>query len=102
MHRNPRPIQSRIPAAIFFPGSLTYGTAQGSIFIVYGSAMGPSAIVVGTTLPLQTTLSGTSIQVTVGGTTVNALMVYTLESQLAAVLPSNTPVGTGTLTVTYN
>jgi uncharacterized protein (TIGR03437 family) len=40
--------------------------------------------------------------VTVGGQTVNALMIYTSAAQLACVLPSRTPVGTGTLQVTYN
>jgi uncharacterized protein (TIGR03437 family) len=98
----PAPNSVQNPASNILPGLPNFGIAQGSIFVVYGSAMGPSAIMVGTTLPLPTTLGGTSIQVNVAGTTVNALMVYTLQSQIAAVLPSNTPVGTGTLTVTYN
>src|SRR5262249_53481314 len=49
-----------------------------------------------------TSIGGTSIQVTVGGTTVNAIMYYSLAAQIAAILPSKTPAGTGTLTVTYN
>ncbi|HEX4274410.1 MAG TPA: hypothetical protein VHZ74_03595, partial [Bryobacteraceae bacterium] len=89
-------------ASNILPGLPNFGIAQGSVFVVYGAAMGPSTIVVAPTLPLQTSLGSTSIQVTVGGTTVNAPMLYTLKSQLAGVLPSNTPVGTGTLTVTYN
>jgi uncharacterized protein (TIGR03437 family) len=53
--------------------------------------------------PFQgTTLSGTSVAVTVGSTTVNALMYYTSDGQVAALLPSNTPTGTGMFTVTYN
>ena len=40
---------------------------------------------------------------TVGTTTVNALMYYASDSQVAALLPSNTPTtGPGTFTVTYN
>src|SRR5262249_51175114 len=52
--------------------------------------------------PLPTSIGGTSIQVTVGGTTVDAIMYYSLATQVAAILPSKTPAGTGTLTVTYN
>lgn len=78
--------------------------AQGSIFIVFGQNLGPAKIVQVSSFPLPTSegLSGTSIQVTVNGTTVNAIMLYTLATQVAAVLPSTTPVGTGNLTVTYN
>ena len=47
-------------------------------------------------------LSGTSINVTVSGTTVQCYMFYTSAGQVAAILPSNTPVGTGTITVSYN
>jgi uncharacterized protein (TIGR03437 family) len=78
------------------------GIAQGSIFVVFGSGLGPSTIAYNSSLPYQTSLSGTSVNVTVNGTTVNCLMFYTSDGQIAAILPSNTPTGTGTLTVTYN
>lgn len=39
---------------------------------------------------------------TVGNTTVNAIMFYSLASQVAAILPSKTPAGTRTLTLSYN
>ena len=78
------------------------GIAQGSIFIAQGSGLGPAGISIASS-PFQTTLlSGTSVAVTVNGTTVNAPMYYTLAGQVAALLPSNTPTGTGTITVTYN
>jgi uncharacterized protein (TIGR03437 family) len=76
--------------------------AQGSIFNIFGSNMGPTTIAYATSLPLPTTLSGTSVNVTVSGTTVQCFMIYTLAGQVAAILPSNTPVGTGTITVSYN
>lgn len=76
--------------------------AEGSIFNIFGSNMGPAAIAYATSLPLPTTLSGTSINVTVAGTTVACYMFYTSAGQVAAILPSNTPVGTGTITVSYN
>jgi uncharacterized protein (TIGR03437 family) len=76
--------------------------AQGSIFIVQGSDLGPANIAIATTAFQSTTLSSTSVAVTVGGTTVNAPMYYTSAGQIAALLPSNTPVGTGTITVSYS
>jgi uncharacterized protein (TIGR03437 family) len=50
-------------------------------------------------LPLA--LNGASIAVTVLGVTTRPALYYTSPTQLAAVLPANTPVGSGTLTVTY-
>ena len=41
-------------------------------------------------------------ELSVGTTTVNALMYYTSDGQLAALLPSNTPTGMGAFTVNYN
>jgi uncharacterized protein (TIGR03437 family) len=76
--------------------------AQGAIFIVQGVSLGPASIAIAPTAFQSTTLSGTSVAVTVGGTTVNAPMYYTSDGQLAGLLPSNTPTGSGTLTVTYS
>jgi uncharacterized protein (TIGR03437 family) len=76
--------------------------AQGAIFIVQGSGLGPTTLATATAAFQSTTLSNTSVTVTVGGTTANALMYYTSGAQLAALLPSNTPTGTGTISVTYN
>jgi uncharacterized protein (TIGR03437 family) len=64
--------------------------------------MGPPTLQGAASFPLPTTLAGTSIDITVKGTTAHAIMIYTLAGQVAAVLPSKSPVGTGTLTVTYN
>ncbi len=47
-------------------------------------------------------MNNSSISVTVGATSVNMFMIYTINYQLAAILPSNTPLGNGTLKVTYN
>jgi uncharacterized protein (TIGR03437 family) len=88
---------SYIPAGV--PNS---GVAQGALFVVKGSNLGPATFVVANAFPLQTTIAGTSVRVTVAGTTVNAIMYYSGATQVAAILPSSTPVGTGTFTVTYN
>ncbi len=81
------------------PGS---GIAQGSIFVVFGTGMGPTSLLQGNGFPLQTTLGGTSVKVTVNGTSVDAPLFYTSAGQLSGMLPSKTPVGSGTLTVAYN
>lgn len=78
------------------------GPAEGSIIVIYGTGLGPSAISYSPTPFQTTTLSGTSVAVTVGSNTVNALMYYTSDTQVAALLPSNTPTGQANYTVTYN
>lgn len=75
--------------------------AQGSLFVVFGKNMGPAALAVAPS-PLPTLLSGTSLSVTINGTKVTPFMYYTSAGQLGALMPSTTPVGTGTITVTYN
>jgi len=84
--------------------SASYSTAaiaQGSIFIVYGYFLGPDPLVQANILPLPLQLGGTSVAVTSGGNTFDCPMVYTSSTQVAAILPSNTPVGLAHLTVTY-
>lgn len=76
--------------------------AQGSIFVVFGTGLGPPGLSQVSSFPLPTNFNGTSISVTAGGQTVSAFMVYTLATQVAAILPSNTPVGPATLTLTSN
>jgi uncharacterized protein (TIGR03437 family) len=90
------------PASNIVPGLPNYGIAQGSIFIIYGSGMGPSTISIASTLPYQNVLSGTSVAVTSGGLTQAANIVYTLSSQVAAIMPSSIPTGNATIKVTYN
>ena len=89
-------------ASNLVPGLPNSTIAQGAIMVVYGSGLGPANIVVAPAAFQSTTLSNASVAVTVGGTTVNAPMYYTSGGQVAALLPSNTPTGTGTITVTYN
>lgn len=82
-----------------FPNS---GIAQGSLFVVFGRDLGPAELRKFADLPKPTSLGGTSVRVSAGGTTVDAFLYYTSSSQVAAILPSNTPLGEGTVTVTYN
>jgi uncharacterized protein (TIGR03437 family) len=84
------------------PGMPGSGVAQGSIFIVFGTGLGPASLVEADAFPLQTTLGDTSVSITVGGTQQSAFIVYTYNYAVAAILPSTTPLGSGTFTVTYN
>src|SRR3954463_14075607 len=77
------------------PGLPNYGIAPGSMFVVFGTALGPSELQQAAGYPYTATLGGRSMRVTVGTTTVDAIMVYTSANQAAAILPSNTPVGIG-------
>ena len=89
-------------AASYMSSRLPGGAiAQGSIFVVFGTRMGPAAIAQAG-FPLPATLAGTNVKVTSGGQTLDCPLVYTLAGQLAAILPSTTPVGNATLVVTFN
>jgi uncharacterized protein (TIGR03437 family) len=65
------------------------GMALGSMFVIFGSGLGPVTLQQVSSYPLPTTqgLGGTSVTVTVAGTTVPCIMIYTLSTQVAAVLP---------------
>jgi uncharacterized protein (TIGR03437 family) len=75
--------------------------AQGAIFIVKGTGLSDQTTGI-QEVPLQTTLQGVRIAITVGGITTFAPMYYVLPQQLAGILPSNTPLGAGTLVVRNN
>jgi len=78
--------------------------APGSWFVIFGTGLGPSTIAFPNGLPFPASLSGTSITFTpsAGGTPVDALIYYTLATQVAGMVPSSTPVGAYNVTVTYN
>ena len=89
------------------------GIAPGSIFVVFGSGMGPASLVQASSLPLQTSLSGTSISFAPAATGLStgqqsavtpiaALMVYTSAGQVAALLPSSAAPGSYNVSLTYN
>ena len=75
--------------------------AQGSIFTVLGYSLGPGQTVQADPSALPFELAGTSIQVTVGGSTLDCPIVSTSYSQVSAVLPSNTPIGSAIVTPIY-
>jgi uncharacterized protein (TIGR03437 family) len=95
-------ISSVSNAATYIDIGPRYGIALGAIFVLKGINLGPASLTIDPKPFQNTTLSGTSVSVTVNGATVQALMYYTSSGQIAALLPSNTPTGVGTITVTYN
>ncbi len=105
---NPTITQLQNNYGLIAPGLPNYGIAPGSLFIIRGSNLS-SVPIANVTLQssagpagIPTTLNGAAITVTVNGTTVHPGIYYAGSSQIAAVLPSNTPIGTGTITVTYS
>jgi uncharacterized protein (TIGR03437 family) len=78
------------------------GLAQGGIILIVGQNLGPATLGIDQSPFTQTSLQGTSARVTVKGQAADLLMYYTSATQVAGLLPSNTPVGAGTITVTYN
>ncbi len=90
---------SQIPDG--FPNS---GIAPSTLFIIQGTGLADpgTPVLQDTTKGLPLTLDGASISVTVNGVTTNPPIYYTSPTQIAAVLPAKTPVGSGTITVTHN
>ena len=89
-------------ASNLLPGLPNAGIAQGALMILYGTALGPPALASISAYPLPITLAGTSVRITIAGRNTDAILYYTSANQVAAIVPSTTPVGAGTVTVTYN
>ena len=87
-------------------GLPNYGIAPSALFVVYGSGLAdpaaPAVLQSSVSPGIPLTLNGASITVTVNGVVTHPGIYYAIAGQIAAVLPASTPVGTGTLTVTYN
>jgi uncharacterized protein (TIGR03437 family) len=87
-------------------GLPNYGVAPSTLFVIYGTGLATptaQAVLQSSASPgIPTTLNGATINVTVNGVTTHPGIYYAIATQIAAVLPANTPIGTGTVTVTYN
>ncbi|HYM10625.1 MAG TPA: choice-of-anchor D domain-containing protein, partial [Bryobacterales bacterium] len=92
-----------VNAASFKPADLPGGAiAQGSIFTIFGVNLGPPTLVSVSAFPLQTNLAGVQIAVTQGSTTVNAIPLAAVATQINAIMPSNAPTGQVQITAAYN
>ena len=82
------------------------GLAQGSLIVIKGRNLSQREYR-NVSIPLPLELAGTTAQVTVGSTTLTMPMNYVIgipdnKTQISAVIPSTTPVGAGSIRVTYN
>lgn len=80
------------------PGLPNYGISPGSLFIIKGSDLATTTNT-SEKFPLTESLNGTSVSVTVNGVATQPTLYYILPTQLGAVLPEGTPIGSGMLTV---
>jgi uncharacterized protein (TIGR03437 family) len=78
------------------------GIAQGAIFVAYGTGLGPTPIAISPTPFQGLGVGGVSIKITVNRQTVECPDVLRSAAQAAALVPSSSPVGTGTFTITFN
>lgn len=83
------------------PSSPNYGIAQGSIFVIFGTQLSNATTAL-QSVPLGTSLQGVTVTASVGGVTKPAILYYVTPTQIAGILPSTIPVGTGTITVNNN
>jgi hypothetical protein len=67
-------------------GLPNYGISPGSLFVIVGSNLATTSNT-SEVFPLTTNLNGTSVSVTVNGTTTQPYLYYVLPAQIAAVLP---------------
>jgi uncharacterized protein (TIGR03437 family) len=89
------------------PGYPNSGIAPSTLIIITGTGLAnatakPVALQSTATPGLPTTLNGATVSITVGGTAVTPGLYYALPTQLAAVLPANTPTGTASVIVTVD
>ena len=76
--------------------------AQGSYFAIYGANLGPAQYVQAPGFPIPDNLSGVVVTVAQGSYSKRAYLNFVYASQINAILPSDTPLGTVQITVSYN
>lgn len=64
-------------ASFALAGQPNGAIAPGSVVVIFGSNMGPAILQQAGAYPLPITLGGTSVKVTSGTTTTDAIMIYT-------------------------
>ncbi len=91
--------------SVAIPGMPNAGVAQGSLLGITGKNIGPAEGVEvsfsPSDFPLKPELGGASIQIQSGDVTTAALMITASNNKLMAIVPSTTPLGEATVTVTY-
>src|ERR1700722_1966155 len=75
--------------------------AQGAIFDIFGTNLGTGPTPLATP-PLPTELSTVSGVAVVNGVTTQLILYFVSPTQITAILPSGTPVGTGIVAINVN
>ena len=88
-------------------GFTNSGISPSSIFTIFGTNLaapssGAAAGLQSSATGIPTTWNGATVTVSVGGKNFTPGLYYALPTQIAAVLPAATPIGSGTVTVNYN
>jgi uncharacterized protein (TIGR03437 family) len=93
-----------VNGASFVPAGLPNSAiAQGSIFSIFGQNMAAANRKVSDDgFPLKTTADNVTVNIAAGGQTYQAILLFVGPGQINAILPSAVPVGSATVTVTYN
>jgi uncharacterized protein (TIGR03437 family) len=86
-------------ASLAPPGLPNAAIARGSVFTIFGSNIGPLTPATVSAFPLTPGFNGVNITVTQGGISVSAIPIFVSSGQVNAILPSNTPLGTGALRI---
>ncbi len=89
-------------ASFAVDGSPSSGIARGSLFTVFGVDIGPTQAVRADAFPLPLDLGGVSIKISAGGNQYDAVVLFAINSQVSAILPSAVPAGQASLVLTYN
>jgi len=98
------------------PNAPNYGIAPGTLVLIQGTGLttpgSAAAPLQDPTKALPTSLHGSTVTLTIGGTAVNPAFYYACDGHvcnpttnldlLAVVIPSSAPTGAGTMTVSYN
>jgi len=82
------------------PGLPNGAIARGSIFSIFGTRLGPENPAQANSFPLPDSLAGVSIEVIQGDTTVAAIPLFAIASQINAIMPSDAPLGPASIRVT--
>ena len=88
-------------ASLAPPGLPNAGIARGGVFTVFGSNIGPTTPATVNSFPLSPGFNGVNLSLTQGGISVSAIPIFVSLNQINAILPSNAPIGTGSLRVSF-
>ena len=90
-----------VNAASYISPDLPAGSiAQGSIFTIFGNNFGPTTGVKASSFPLLTSLAGLSVKISQGAGSWDAIPLFVNATQINAIMPSSTPLGLVSVTVT--